>query len=131
MSRPASFIQTDGKRSAFIIGESAPVDGFTTGDLWNGWDCPFFTLAQAERVIEVMNGYFYIPGHPEETCTLWYDPERDAIGEFDPHYAEEEDSGITYYGAREVSLPRLGLTKVYDIGSFVWVWQEVWKEEEA
>jgi hypothetical protein len=43
------------QKSLFTIGTKKSFLGYDTGDNWNGWKCPLFTLAQAKRVIEHLN----------------------------------------------------------------------------
>ncbi len=30
------------------LGEGVMLEGFTAGETWNGWDCPYFTFEQAQ-----------------------------------------------------------------------------------
>jgi hypothetical protein len=87
-------------------------EGFTNGDSWNGWACPYFERAIAQTVLEasVANGY------------VWsYDAERDSFvvrSADDPEdYEPEEFQGVTV----EIDGEAL---KLYPVGAYAWIWEE-------
>jgi hypothetical protein len=84
--------------------------GYTDGDLWNGWACPYFVRDVAERVLKASeaNGY-----------TWTFSSERDSFvvrnAEDPEDYAPEEfQSVLISFSGQE--------TKVYSIGAYSWIW---------
>lgn len=85
-------------------------DGFTTGETWNGFACPYFRFAEAQRVLAACKalgdqGYydaatdeFVFTGLPPEP---WDESQR--------------------FGPTDVK----GLGKLYAIGAAMWIWSEV------
>lgn len=101
-------------KSTFTIDslENQAFEGFTHGDKWNGWACPFFDRTTAENLLRESEANEYV----------WhYDGKRDAFivrSTSDPEdYEPEVFSGVTaQIGEAEVTL--------YGIGANSWVWEE-------
>jgi len=51
-------------------------EGFTKDENWNGWDCPYFTFEQAQKVLKTYNELRRIVG---QTNTAFYDSSADAF----------------------------------------------------
>lgn len=83
-------------------------EGFTKGETWNGWDCPYFTFEQAQKILKTYNQLRSII----EEAQAFYDSSADAF-----IFPSEDDSEI-YTGVIEEG------EKYYSIGSFVWIWEE-------
>ncbi len=84
--------------------------GYTNGETWNGWACPLFEKAEAERVLEACreNGYNWV-----------YVAETDAYRvshEDDPEGVPEQFEGF------EIAMEGLSV-KVYPIGAYCWIWE--------
>ncbi len=45
----------EGKFSTDLTGEDSFFDGFTKGETWNGFACPYFTFEQGQRIVEATN----------------------------------------------------------------------------
>lgn len=82
--------------------------GFTAGETWNGFACPYFTLEQAQHIVRA---------HQNLGLAAGYDRERDEFFFTLEHGAEE---GSELYGPVSTG----GLT-VYPIGAGSWIWDEV------
>ncbi len=80
-------------------------DGYTQGDEWNGWSCPYFTSKQAEYIVQAHNG---------KGLKAWYDANSDSFS-FEIEASDEIDS----FPAQEIE----GM-KVYPIGARCWIWEE-------
>lgn len=100
------------------IGEDVLLNGFTNGETWNGWDCPYFTFEQAHIVVEAFNASQRTGG---EEVKAHYDAELDAFcfffessGENDIFSAEEIDGN-----------------KYYPIGAGCWIWESADKWDAA
>jgi len=86
--------------------------GYTKGDTWNGWACPYFEREVAE---EVSRAYVEVnESGPEEGYEAEYDPERDAFLFYEPAYDEPLE-----FEAIEV-----GDQKLYPIGAYYWTWRQ-------
>ena len=88
-------------------------DGFTRGDLWNGWECPIFEKAVAETILKdiTSNGYSWK-----------YNPEEDAFlvqHEDDPNDYEPE-----IFAAEQVVLDNGDVRNLYAIGAYAWIWEK-------
>lgn len=51
-------------------------DGFTRGEDWNGWDCPYFNFEQANKILENYNQLSKITGRSERAV---YDVRSDSF----------------------------------------------------
>jgi hypothetical protein len=95
------------EKSKFSI-ESLPgqiFEGFTTGEDWNGWACPYFAFEEACRIVEAHNKSNELPAV--------YDENKDTfIFEF-PDEPEE-------YTAEQINGQKL-----YGIGTGGWIWESV------
>jgi hypothetical protein len=98
----------------FII-ESIPnivFRGYTDGDTWNGWACPYFIREEAERVLTLSeaNGF------------AWhYDTEQDAFicrNTSDPVEYEPE-----VFQTIQAKLDGDGELPLYGVGSYSWIWE--------
>jgi hypothetical protein len=99
------------------------VPGYTRGERWNGWQCPYFEKPAAMVVISYLL--------QDENTVAYFDPDRDAFivntycerGARDPEYDE-------VFAAEVMDTPD-GTKTVYPIGAFSWCWDEVPTEEVA
>lgn len=82
-------------------------DGFTKGEEWNGWACPYFTFEQAQTLVQA---------YKEVGKKAWYDEASDAFS-FEVEGGEETD--IDTFPAEEISGRR-----VYSVGAFCWIWED-------
>jgi len=92
-----------------------PFEAFTNGRTWNGWACPMFEKAEADRLVEVLRADPYWDGDHR------YDPEQDAyvLGCGD---GDEEDiwPSSEFEGHH-----------VYAIGAGSWCWNDLTDEQYA
>jgi len=93
----------------FLEGRS--FKGFTLGEDWNGFARPYFTLDQAQRLVEAWR---------EAGGEASYDGERNEFSF--KMIAGEPDC----FGSVEIEE-----TKLYPIGAGCWIWQEVEQENFA
>ena len=78
--------------------------GFTDGDTWNGFACPYFTYDEATRVLEEMGAGWE------------YDSRKDAFNVLIPEGTEPDE-----YGSIMIRLDGKEI-KTYAIGAYAWVW---------
>jgi hypothetical protein len=89
-----------------------PFEGWTTGQRWNGWECPSFEFDTAMRIVDAWNNAAF----GEEGYQARYDKERDEFCFRDGGLEEWEG-----FGARTIE--NKGKTiKVYPIGACCWIW---------
>ncbi len=88
----------------FIPGKT--FTGFTTGDDWNGFACPYFTFAQAQKLVSAWN---------EVDSQASYDEEQDAFV-FETHDVPDETE--TYQPLE------INGSKYYPVGTQSWIWIE-------
>lgn len=102
------------RKATFVIDSIPDVtfEGYTDGDTWNGWACPYFEKSEAERVLEASQANHY----------SWsYDSEQDAFivrSEDDPEEYEPE-----VFGAVKRNVEDNGQVTVYGIGAYSWIWE--------
>ncbi|VWC80362.1 hypothetical protein BLA39750_01151 [Burkholderia lata] len=82
---------------------------YSCGERWNGWECPYFTIEEAMKLLE----HPYLHG-------LRYDAEGD---KFIMDDGDGEDLYETVF-ASEVVLVDGNPIKVYAIGAFGWCWNK-------
>lgn len=110
---------------SFVPGEQ--VEGFTIGETWNGWDCPYFTFEQGQLVVEAIN-------RAETQSTLdglvgFYDETRDA---FVFHYKSQANSQLPEENWDIFPPQLIEGKKLYPIGTGCWIWEqeEKWNSSE-
>lgn len=93
-----------------MLGE-ATFEGFTCGDTWNGWRCPYFTREEAIEVLNasVSNGYSWR-----------YDDEPGVFLVRHPH--DPADSEPERFDAIRISVNGCSI-EVYAIGAYSWAWE--------
>ena len=81
--------------------------GFSVGDSWNGFACPYFTYEQAQVIVRAFhrNGWHAV-----------YDIEAD---QFEFSNAGNISDIEVYQGIL------IGQDKVYPVGAYCWIWSEV------
>lgn len=83
--------------------EGVEFHGWTADQRWNGWAMPFFEIAQATKIAELLQDQ------------LRYDPSQDVfIG-----LSDEEE----IWAGQIIDLPDGGRSKVYAIGAGSWTWE--------
>ncbi|GAB4523355.1 MAG: hypothetical protein OHK0046_36950 [Anaerolineae bacterium] len=102
-------------RSATFNMDSLPsqFNGYTAGEMWNGWACPFFEREEAEKVLSASeaNGYRWEHNAVDDTYIVRHvdDP---------ADYEAEIISPVT------IQVNDIGTIKAYAIGAYSWTWQE-------
>lgn len=86
-------------------------EGFTDGSDWNGWACPFFVKAVAEKVLKASekNGYLHS-----------YDKEKDAF--IVTNTEDPEDYEPEIFEATKITIDNEEVV-VYPIGAYYWIWE--------
>lgn len=90
-------------------------EGFTKGEDWNGWDCPYFTFGQAHKVLETHNELRLIIGQKD---LAYYDSATDAF----VFPTNNEDESEIFAAIIEAG------QKYYPVGAFCWIWEEMPRE---
>lgn len=106
METSSTNIETELKKSSFVIDalHGYVFPGFTKGEEWNGWACPYFTREQAEGIVNIHCKVL--------NANAGYDSNEDKfVFEFPDE--TEEYSTIIVDGE-----------KLYPIGTHVWIWEE-------
>jgi hypothetical protein len=110
----------------FILGCVAEtlIHGYTMGEHWNGWACPFLEKAAADALILQLNDSYQRFGEPRRA---YYDAGRDV---FVTPYDGGDDDEWDSWGAEIINVDGAE-RKVYSIGSQAWCWIEVPAEERV
>lgn len=89
-------------------------EGYTDGDTWNGWACPYFEYSEAERVLKAsqVNGFLWSYDKSEDRFTVWNRAEYPAKDAPEVFRAAEIDAG-----GRSI--------RAYPVGAYTWIWEEV------
>lgn len=91
----------------FLEGET--FNGYTRDEDWNGFACPYFSFAQGQKLVEAWRRGGWSARYEVETDSFVFEMQSGG-GETDC----ESYSGSEVEGA-----------KVYPIGAFNWIWDEV------
>jgi hypothetical protein len=93
----------------FIDGDetNGVYEGFTRGDNWNGWACPYFSKETGLRIARALKGVF--------------DKDKDQFVFTDENYDPPEDK--EYFEGFDIKTTE-GKRHVYAIGAFGWIWNE-------
>lgn len=114
--RPARF-------SIEVAGDDAVFDGFTSGQTWNGWQCPYFTLEQGQAIVEAINRtQDEWSREPTNLDTLHglYDSMRDA---FVFYQESAKDSDNPDEDWEIFTFVEVDGQKLYPIGAWCWIWE--------
>lgn len=124
------------RKAVFTIGEEPKAYiGYTSGRLWNGWATPYFELEEAKRVVEDFNkcaeypilydegiGQFFIAEPIDETKEF---KKFTTLEEFIALGSDMWEFGIEDKWIGEDIHTSGGIKKLYGIGAYSWVWDEV------
>jgi hypothetical protein len=101
---------------SFSIDDSAAFAGHAHGQYWNGWACPAFERAEAERVMQAMYvgpGAWWEYDAPTDTF-------RGVLEGGAPEDIDEWQGSDILVDGRSVH--------VYFIGAWAWIWDEIGPE---
>lgn len=90
--------------------EGQTFSGYTLGEEWNGWACPYFTFEQANKLLETYRSMKTYEGKPLRA--YYYSNTDKFCFEVDSHEDIQEFSPVEVEGK-----------KLYPIGSGDWIWQ--------
>lgn len=101
------------KQTKFTIDtlEGQTFSGYTLGEEWNGWACPYFTFEQANKLLET---YRSIKTYEGKSLRAYYELDKDV-------FCFEVDS---YDEMLEFSPVEVEGKKLYPIGVGDWIWEE-------
>lgn len=94
------------------LGDEVLLEGFTAGGTWNGWDCPYFTFEQAQKVVDAFNATPRLEG---DSVDARYEAEKDTFCFFFESSGESDDFPAVEIEGR----------KFYPIGAGCWIWETV------
>ena len=92
-------------KSEFSLDFETFYKGYTSGDLWNGWECPSFPFEEVMKMIADKVG---------EDIELTYDESKDVFTTTEDDYIEEYTPQMVNFGG--------DIIKVYPIGAYGWTW---------
>jgi hypothetical protein len=84
--------------------------GYTNGDTWNGWACPYFEKAEAERVLRASEVNRYLWTYTENGFSVQ--------NQDDPEGYESE-----VFEALKIATEDGSELTVYAIGAYSWIWE--------
>ena len=93
-------------RFALADGEAA-FDGWSNGELWNGWAMPRFEKAEAERVLARFGGQ-----------------RARFVGELDAFVTMSQDGEEDVWGVEVITIADGSRIKAYPVGAGAWTWEE-------
>lgn len=99
-------------RDTFSIDGALVTKGWTAGDTWNGWECPYFEKDEAEAINKHVSGY--------------YDESTDSYKvniEGEPTTAETPEEMVDTFESQIIKTPE-GDKKVWAMGAYSWVWDK-------
>jgi len=101
------------QRKIFLLDaeEDTGFEGFTDGQTWNGWACPYFDFEAAIRVLNASekNGYRW---HFDEEENVFLIRHVEDADDFEP---EQVNAVIISFEGVELT--------VYPVGAYSWAWQ--------
>lgn len=105
------------KKNLFTLDGENSFVGFSNGETWNGFSCPYFELEECKKIMEAFNKE---NEELEVSVKLVYNEEEDCFIEEDENYDEEE---YLIYEALFINVDGEN-KKVYALGSNEWTWVE-------
>lgn len=107
------------RKSKFSLDDSPSWDGYTFGQTWNGFACPYFEMKVAKEILTFVVAGNNYHDHVNTKYKWNYKPETDKFTFVDP-----EDDGDHYTIPGEDITYNGKVIHVYGIGNFAWVWTE-------
>ena len=98
------------KKAVGINGEKI-ADAYVGNQKWNGWECPFFTKEEADKVAEHLK--------TNCDCIVEYDADKD---EYKTRYKDDDVEDTEIWDATTVETVD-GRKHVYCIGGWAWCWE--------
>jgi hypothetical protein len=92
--------------------EGSTFEGYTQDEDWNGFACPYFSLDQAQHLVEVWNNQGWSARYDSAADTFMFEVESGRGEKEWESYIPVEIEGL----------------KLYPVGSFNWIWEEVGNE---
>jgi hypothetical protein len=94
-------------------------EGYSDGSDWNGWACPYFEKAEAERVLAASepNGFVW---QFDETQDAFVVRNSNDDEEYEPEIFEGTILNIDG-----------NMVKVYIVGGYSWIWEEADKKGDG
>ena len=108
----------DWTRARFEIDGLGTYEGYHRGDSWNGWACPAFERAEAERIA----ADFHAQLTPNGLFEAGYDTDADSFYFLDPD--DDPNEGPIHFAAETIDVGGVR-TRVYPVGARYWTWWEV------
>ena len=105
-----------------ILGDECELECYLPDDEninWNGWACPSFTKAQADKVVEYVNSFTEMD--EVDKTVIQYNAELDRYEVIEANNGLEGDELEFYSGDYSEELGE----NLYPIGSGSWTWSEV------
>ena len=98
------------EKAIFVLDafEDEQFEGYTRGETWNGFACPYFPFESAQHLMNVLSAVGQV---------AFYDEENDQFVCAEEDYQDDPDR----YEA--VMVKELG--KLYPVGSFAWTWEKM------
>jgi hypothetical protein len=107
------------RKSHFSLDDSPSWEGYTFGQTWNGFACPYFEHKVAVEILKDTTKANNQPEWAENKYGWNYNPQTDTFTIIDPN-----DEGDHYKITGEDIAVDGKIVKVYGIGNFAWVWSE-------
>lgn len=104
--------------------------GFTYGERWNGWECPFFTYEECEKIINAINLLEfdfakYDKNNDRFIVIFDCNVEKDVIAKDlreDYIFSLKDNDLIEKYNATIASMCEKENQKLYPLGYAEWIW---------
>lgn len=101
-----------GRESKFFIEEGTKFAGYTTGEKWKYYSCPYFEKEVIEQIFR-KNDYIVWGYNSDKDCFIYYFPEE--------VLKSNQDIPILY--GTDIKTVN-GIKHVYQLGAGEWLWQE-------
>lgn len=88
--------------------DNVTFEGYTQGEWWNGFACPYFSFEQAQRIVTAWRGKGWGARYDAEVDTFLFEMN---VGTKTSDF--EAYSGMDF-----------GKRKYYRVGAFSWIWDE-------
>lgn len=107
--------RVSGKLVALTSDDNKSFMGYATDRNWNGWECPLFSKASADKIMAHIN---------ENGCQMTYDAEDDSYTVKYP-----DDDAVEAFEGGDY-LINGNIEHLYPIGSYSWTWDRAPEENE-
>ena len=111
------------RHTVFSMNDEERFIGYSGGNHWNGWACPYFTRDEAERIVKHVNACSV----DHNMYNMHYDYATDTF----VYHDGNNDYDETFEAVCYLDVDTGEMLTLYAVGAFSWTWDDMMECETA